>query len=366
MKKVTGIFFGIAIIALGMVLFIVMKNHKEALPQAKKTDRTMISTSLIKTSSLPFIIEATGTLTAKNKIALYSEVEGVLQKTPTPFKAGNTFSPGQDLLRINSAEYKAQLQSNKSSLMNQIAAMLPDMEIEFPEASKKWESYLENFDVNGPLRPLPETASNAEKFFVTGQGITETYYTVKNQQERISKYYIKAPFKGIVTESNVTVGTLVRNGQKLGEFIEPSVFELQLAIPSTADKYIEVGKKVHLFSLDGLQEYTGKISRINGRIDQETQTVAVVIDVTGKQLKDGEYLKAKVFGERIRDVVKIDGNLLVENDYIYVVKDSTLRLQKVKPINYEGDSVLVAGLQNKMVLVDEIVANAYPGMKVTY
>ncbi|WP_299529802.1 HlyD family efflux transporter periplasmic adaptor subunit [Ulvibacterium sp.] len=366
MKGAYGVIFGIVLTGLGVLVFIFLLRGREEPVSLEEVDQVFVSTILVATEELPFVIEATGTLAAKNKIELFSEVQGILLPTTPGFREGNTFYRGENLLRIDGGEHNAQLQSKKSALVNQIVAMLPDMEIEFPEASGKWRTYLENFNMDGPLEPLPKTVSNAEKFFVTGKNIVQTYYDVKNLQERLSKYDIRAPFTGIVTQSDVYVGTLVRSGQKLGEFIDPSVFELQLAIPATANKYMKVGKKVHLISLDGDQDHVGRISRINGRVDQETQTVGVVVEVSGKQLKEGQYLKAEIFGEPVSDVLKIEGGLLVENDHVYIIRDSLLRLQKVVPLNYVGDSVVVRGLEKDMVLLDEIVANAYPGMKVTY
>ncbi|WP_425235623.1 efflux RND transporter periplasmic adaptor subunit [Ulvibacterium sp.] len=366
MKRAYGIIFGIVLIGLGVLAFIFLAKGQEEPVAVKRTDKVYVSTVLVAPEELPFVVEATGTLTAKNKIELFSEVQGVLLPMNPRFREGNRFHAGQDLLRIDSGEHKAQLQSKKSALVNQIVAMLPDMEIEFPKASRKWEAYLESFNIDGSLEPLPKTVSSAEKFFVTGKNVFQTYYDVKNLQERLSKYDIKAPFTGIVTQSDVNVGTLVRSGQKLGEFIDPSIFELQLAIPAAANKYIDVGKKVHLISLDGSQGHAGKISRINGRIDQATQTIGMVVEVSGKQLKEGQYFKAEIFGEPVLDVSKIESNLLVENDHVYMVKDSVLQLQRVVPLNYVGDSVVVRGLKKDMVLLDKVVANAYPGMKVTY
>ncbi len=365
MKKGKGVLLGIFIIGVGMILFLALNNRKEVQPEEPKPESIKVFVASVVPKELPFVIEATGTLTAKNKIELYSEVQGILQKTQTPFKEGNTFYKGQDLLRINNEEYRAQLQSNKSTLMNQIAGMLPDMEIEFPEASEKWENYLKNFDIDGPLEPLPEPDSTGEKLFVTGRNVVQTYYTVKNQQERISKYRIKAPFTGVVTGSSVNVGTLVRTGQKLGEFIDPSIYKLELAIPASAISYVNQGQTVRLSPLDESREYIGRVNRINNRIEQSTQTVAVVVEVNGKKLKDGQYLKAKIAGDIVSDVVNIAGNLLVENDHVYVVKDSLLELQRVTPLNYVGDSVMVKGLEKGTLLVKETIVNAYPGLKVT-
>ena len=366
MKTWMKVLIGLGIIVSGFLLFGLMRNNGEgATIEDKKVER-MVSTQLVEPEAYPFVIEATGSLTAKKRIELFSEVQGILLATSTDFKEGNRFGKNQTLLQINSSEYKAQLLSTRSAFLNRVAGMLPDMEIDFPEGSGKWRLYLESFNVNEPLQSLPKPSSESERFFLTGKGIYENYYTVKNQEERLSKYTLSAPFNGVVTESLVTTGTLVRNGQKLGEFIDPSLFEMKLEVPSRYNKYIALGKEVQLQTLDTKQKFQGKISRINEKISSNTQTITVVVEVANKGLKEGQFLQGTIFGEMIENVVKIDNNLLIENNQVYIVKDGKLQLQKVVPVNYVGDSLLINGLQPKTILVDEVLVNVYPGMKVLF
>ena len=366
MKAWIKVLIGLGIVVSGILVFAFMRNSREEAVDQVVREQKMVSTSLAAPTSLPFVIEATGAISAKRRIELYSEVQGVLLATKTDFKEGNAFRKNQTILQINDSEYKAQLLSSRSSFMNKIAGMLPDMEVEFPSSAKNWLSYLKGFDVNQSLGNLPSTKSDSERFFLTGRGVYESFYTVKNQEERLSKYRLKAPFDGIVTESLVTEGTLVRSGQKLGEYIDPSVFEIKLEVPAQYDNYVELGKKVLLRTLDNTREFEGKISRINGSINTDTQTIIMVAEIADKSLKQGQFLKAIIFGDMMHKVVKINSNLLVENNQVYVVKDSVLYLQKVIPLNYVGDSVVVQGLETNTVLVDVALANAYPGLKVFF
>ncbi|MEM7107170.1 MAG: HlyD family efflux transporter periplasmic adaptor subunit [Bacteroidota bacterium] len=368
MRRSISIAFGILIIIGGISIFYLARSGRASggLQAVPSNSYTKVKTQRVTLKSLPYWIEATGTLTAKRKVELYSEVQGTLLPTKTVFKAGSKFRKGELLLSINSAEHRAQLQSNKSSLVNQIAAMMPDMEVDFPKASAKWVDYLRKFNIEGPLVPLPKTTSDSEKLFVTGKNIVQTYYTVKNLQERLAKYYLSAPFTGTVTESNVDVGTLVRSGQKLGEFIDPTVYELELAIAAADSKYLKDEQPIALSSLNGEDFYSGKVSRINPRIDRETQTITVIVEVADQRLREGQYLKAKIRGESLEDVFMVSSELLVENNHMYIIKDSTLHLQRVIPVNYLADSIVVRDLDNGMLIAQEIIPNAHPGMKVSY
>ncbi|MEN1785185.1 MAG: HlyD family efflux transporter periplasmic adaptor subunit [Bacteroidota bacterium] len=366
MKKLRKPLLSLGLILLGVLCFALMKNRTAEEETVLKINPPTVATFLATPKATPFMLEVTGTLQAKNRVEVYSEVQGVLLPQNNPFKEGHVFRKGERLLQIDGREHQAQLLSNKSNLISQITAMLPDMELEFPVAAKKWEAYVQNFTMRGPLQPLPETSSDQEKFFVTGKGIVQTYYNVKNLQARASKYTLIAPFKGMVTESNVTTGTLVRSGQKLGAYIDPSIFELQLAVPETAAQHIEIGKTVTLATLTNDQHFNGTIRRINSKVDQATRTINAIVTVVHPQLKDGQYLKARITGKPIADAVKLKGNLLQENDHVYILKDSTLVLHKVVPVNYEEDSVLVKGLQPNMRVLNEVLAKAHPGMSVNF
>ncbi|AWX44381.1 hypothetical protein HME9304_01381 [Flagellimonas maritima] len=367
MKKTIGIAIGIGILVLGVLLFVLMKKGPKKQEAKAETDPKSVSveTQAVELRSLPYRLEATGTLEAKEKIELFSEVQGVLNRTNTPFKEGNSFTKGQTILYIDANEFKAQLKANKSSLVNQIAAMLPDMEMEYPEAAEKWEEYLISFDIEGNLEALPAFQSEAERLFVIGKNITQTYYNTSNLQERLFKYYIRAPFTGVVSEANVNAGALVRSGQKLGSFVDPSVFELRLSVPASENDFLNKGQKVLLKTLGSETELTGKVERINPIIDQNTQTIEIFVEVTGNNLKDGQYLKALIAGKEIEEVFTISSDLLTVNGSVYVVKDGVLSLQEVTPVNYVGDSVVVRGLKDGQSLITKSLANAYPGMPVT-
>lgn len=368
MKKNYSAIVGLGLLVLGVVVLVVfmgVRRDKDLSSEAK-TEIQLVSANQVYPESMRYVVNATGIISALRSIELYSEVQGTLLESQQPFKEGNRFGKGQVILKIDNSEHLAQLQSSKSTLVSELAAMLADMEIEFPEAAKKWEGYLTSFDVKGSLEPLPSFSSDTEKFFVIGRNIYQTYFNVKNLQERLSKYTISAPFDGVVTEANVDPGALVRNGQKLGEFMDNSVFELELAIPVSENQYLQIGQPVLLKALKGDATYKGNISRINPKINRQTQTIEVFVEVKSKQLKDGQYLEAEILGSEIDNVVKIQSNLLIENNQVYIVVDSTLQLQKVTPVNFVGDYVIVEGLSKGMILVKETVANAYPGQKVTY
>ena len=364
MRKLIIVGAGIVVLGGSFLLSSYFKNSKKAPKQKETKVEKTAFVDIVENKEIPITISANGNVIAKNKVDIYSEVQGVLQSTGKEFKPGVSYKKGQTLLRINSQEFYATIQSQRSSLQNLIASIMPDLRLDYPNSFEKWNNYLKNFSINKAVQPLPEPSSDKEKYFITGKNIYTTYYTIKNLEARLGKYNIRAPFNGVLTETLVTNGTLVRAGQKMGEFIDTSVFELPLSVNGGFADILTVGKSVKLQNLEKTKTWEGKVSRINGKIDQTSQTVQVFITVKGKDLREGMYLEAIVPAKTVNNAIEINRKLLVENKSVYIVKDNALDLVTITPVHFNENTVVIRGLDNGVQLIAKPIAGAYVGMPV--
>ena len=363
MRNIILSILGVALIAGAIILgnYFVDKNQRPK-PKYKKTIKTVFVQD-VENKDIPIILSANGNLVAKNKIDIFSEVQGVLQPSNKSFKPGTKYSKGEILLSINSDEFTASLQSQKSNLFNLITSILPDIRLDYTPEFKKWDSYLHSFDMNKSVPKLPVFLSDKEKYFVSGRGILTAYYNVKNLEVRLSKYKIRAPFSGVVTETLVSSGTLVRSGQKLGEFIDTSIYEMEVSINAEFADLLKVGNAVALSNLNKSKKYTGKVVRVNGKIDQVSQTINAYIDVKHSDLKEGMFLEANLVAKSELDAIEISRKLLVDNTAVYIVKnDSILSLINVNPVYFGAEVVVVKGLKNNDKILTQTLPGAFDGM----
>lgn len=364
MRKIILSVLGVLLIFAAILLAKYMIDNKQKpRPRFKKTTKTVFVEKVIN-KEIPIVIKASGNLVAKNKIELFSEVQGVLHIANKEFKSGVNFSKNETLLNINSDEFYASLQSQKSNLINNITAIMPDIRLDFPKEFTKWQTYLNSFDLNKTTPELPSFSSNKEKYFVSGKGITTGYFNIKNLEVRLKKYTIKAPYSGILTETFVSEGTLVRAGQKLGEFIDPSVFEMEVSINAAFADLLKIGNNVTLTNLERTKTYTGKVIRVNGKVDLASQTIKVFIEIAHKDLKDGMYLEANLVAKSEQNAIEISRKLLINNNSIYTVKDTILKLIKVNPVYFNTATVVVKGLPNNTAILTQPVPGSFDGMVV--
>ena len=341
---------------------IIDSNVKKNPPVTKTVKSVFIDT--VKNTTIPIVVPANGNITALHRLELFSEVQGIFRYSSKDFRPGQKYQKGQVLMSIDSEEYRASVQSAKSDLYNNITSIMPDLRLDYPRAFEKWETYLNKFDIKKSVPPLPETSSDQEKYFITGRGIVSAYYNVKNLEERLAKYSIVAPYNGILTEALVNKGTLIRPGQKLGEYIDPSVYELEVSIAKKFTDLLEVGKKVELTNLERSKTYQGTVSRINGKVNQETQSIRVFIKVENSELSEGMYLEAKLDAKQESDAIEIPRELLVDRSKVFVVNDSTLNLVDVNPVYFTNNTVVIKGLDDGTKILSANVPGAYSGMLV--
>lgn len=342
----------------------IIANKKKPRPRINKVVKTVFIQN-VENTTIPISIPANGNLQAKRRIELYSEVQGVFKNTGKPFKEGQRYASGQILVRIDASEYYATVQSAKSNLYNLIASIMPDLRLDYPDAYPKWQNYLNEFDLSKATPTLPETSSEQEKFFITGRNIVSSYYNVKNLEERLSKYSIRAPFSGILTEVLVTEGSLVRNGQKLGEYIDTSVYELELAIAAAYADLLQIGKEVTLYNIDKTKTYKGNVVRINASVNPASQTVSAFVQVKDTDLREGMYMEASLTAKEEKDAFEISRNLLQPNNEIfYVSNDTILNSMKVQPLYFSEDNVVLKGIPDGTKILAKTIPGAYAGMLV--
>lgn len=364
MRKAIKILLAIALLLVsGFIGYNLFYSKKTAKPTLKKDVKIVEVDTLINTT-VPIIIDASGNLTATRRIALFSEVTGVFQPTGKLYRKGQAYSAGETIMLINNSEFYAQVQAARSGLNNEIAALMPDLRLDYPESYPQWQKYLDAWKLNATTPALPVPKTEKERYFITARNIYTTYYNIKNLEDRLGKFRIVAPFSGVLTEALVTEGTLVQPAQRLGEFIQTGSYEIEVAISSNYADLLTLGKEVTLTNTIGNKTYVGKVTRVNAKVDAASQSLAVVIAVNHPDLKEGMYLQASLKADDIENAVELDRNLMQTGKQLFTVKNGVLELVEVKPVYFSDKTVVIQGLKNGTVILSKMIPGAYEGLPV--
>ena len=365
-KSLVSIGFGLLLLIVGIYVSNLIIDLNKTEPTYNNNSLTSVYVEVVKNGSNKIEIERNGKLKSSNRISIISEVQGTKKKNRNKsFKEGVSFKKGEVLIEINSAEFNSTVKQSRSELKNLIASVLPDIKIDYAENFNEWKSYFDNLSVENPISKLPNSSSEKENLFLVGRGIESAYYKVKNLEERLSKYKIKAPFDGILVKGNISDGAYIVPNQMLGEFIDPNNFEVSVNIPVNHIEKIKLNQSVSIIYNDNKNTITGNIKRINRKVDEMTQTIKIFIEFNNKNLFEGKFVEVKIPMGIIPNSQIISRSLLINDNYVFIAnEDDKISKINVKPLFYNKENVIVTGLDDGTRLITSNVSDIYEGMKI--
>ena len=321
-STIISVVLTVLILAGGFGISNMLTSQKEPAPRIQVSKRIpQVRFLEVDNGNMPTRVYITGPIEAKERIELFSEVTGTYLPTAKPFKEGNYFKGGEAMIKMDNEEFLLSIKAAKSALMNQITLILPDLKTDYPESFPQWQSYLDRLSLEEALPSLPEPKDDRERYFISARNLYNQYYSIQSQEIRAQKYVIKAPFSGKVSSSQINAGTLVRSGQKLGEFVNPYSYEMEAAVSLGDLTYVRPGSTVQLISNDIEGTWTGRVARISDVVDPNTQTAKLFINVSGKNLREGMYLEGYVKGRTLSEVVEVDRGVMLNDSTVLTIAD---------------------------------------------
>lgn len=363
--KVIGYLLAILFLVIGFIGMKKMISSKKE-PERKETIATLKLVKILEAqpNNIPIQITISGKLESFNKIELFSEVGGTMLKGNKDFKEGIFFSKGEIIFQMDSRDVFAALVAQRSSFLTLLSQITPDLKLDYSANYAVWNEYIQEFDVEKSVKTLPNPLTTQEKQFLTSKNIYNSFYNIKSQELKLSKYMIVAPFDGVLNLTNIQYGTIVRPGQKLGEFIQPSKLELEAPVNIKDINYLKIGDIVNLGSNDIQGNWKGKIVRIGKSIDSKTQSVMVYIAIENEQLKEGMYLNGKINAKLVPNSIEINRKLLNEDESIYIVQNNKLEkiFPKIEKIN--ESTVILSDIKAGTTVLSEPFTGMYNGLPV--
>lgn len=367
-RKITiSVILTLAMTVMGMVAYHYLGNKKapvkKQFEQSKVLRAVEVQQYVSENAENKIVVD--GRLNSYQTVNLLSKVTGQLATTSKAFKKGSYYEKGELLFDIDQREARYNLFALRSNLLNQITQIMPDLKLDYPQAFQNWKQYLDAFDVEAPVRALPRITSDQEKYYVASKNIYNTYYNIKSNEARLADYKIYAPFSGVVTAANVFEGSMISPGLQLGTLTSTGYYELEAPISESQMQYVKVGQRVELVSEITGKKWTGKVNRISSTIDPATQSIPLFIGVSGSGLKEGMYLKGNLNGSSLKEVATLPKDIIVNQEYVYVVQDSVVNQTKLDIVSRDDEHVYVTGLSTEIWIVKSTPAGLYDGQKVS-
>ena len=355
---------GALILAGGVLLAKHLSERDNSPPEIPSDAATVVNTLEVNPGRVESRSEVTGRLIPADKIDLFAEVGGIANFGSKPFKTGVEFRKGEILLSIDRSEFYSALVSQKSQFTATLAGSLPDIRIDYPSEYDAWQKFLSDFDIQKPAPALPEIENKQLKLFLTGRGIISSYYKIQEAEKRLSKFTIRAPFNGTLTESYINEGTLVRIGQQLGEFINTGSYELEASLDNNSLQSLEKGTVLDFSEVGNEGSFKGKLIRVNQKLDPGTQLIKVYFSLVHPDLKSGMYLEASLPVRVYDSAVKLPLSSLVDGTFVYEVENGKAVKRKIALLEKDTEWIVVSGLKAGAKIITDRKNSAFEGREV--
>ncbi len=337
-------------------------------PFIAKSAPKYVKTTPVVYSDINTSIITYGRVQSAHPIDLIAEVSGRILQGNVPLKEGQDFSKGTLLYRLEDDEARLNLKSQKSNFLRDLATILADLKIDFPDSYPQWNAYFESIDINKSLPEMPQYKSDQEKTFLATKNIFSNYFDIKRAETSLSKHLVYAPFSGSFSEVLFEPGAYVNPGSKIGRIIRKGSLELIVPVDASDISWIKKGALVQVTTEDERMSWEGRIQRVGDIVNQTTHSIDVSIEMIPNEhpIYHGLYLKAEIPGVLIPNAMEIDRSAVYSGSEVFTVEsDSILKVKRINPRRVDSRTVIFNGLEEGEMLVTEPLINAHNNMIVT-
>jgi membrane fusion protein, multidrug efflux system len=323
-----------------------------------------VATDTVRYQAHKQLAQAAGRVRANELLAISSEAAGRVSQAEVPLREGAKFKKGQALFTIYRSEAELKLKAAKSEFMSQLAALMPDLRIDYPHDFAAIDNFFSQLQAHKPMPPLPQAANGAMKVFLSGRGILPKYYGILQQELALERHTAYAPFDGSFAAVHLREGSFAQPGSKVADILNSGSLELEAPVMPWQAGLIRIGETVAL-SGDGVS-VNARVERISPLVDIATQRVSVYLSIpaaAAKGIFPGQYLQAEFSLSTAAAAYKIDRSAVYSNSYIFIISGGKLLKAGIKVDAISGKYALISGIEEGTLAVTEPLAAAREGDK---
>ena len=379
-RRFLQVIITLSLLAVGVVGMNWMTARRQKLVRRKPPAPVpVVRVTEIKTEQHQIVIQGEGTVRPLYEIRLVPQVGGKVTYVSPTLVNGGAFSKGDLLIRINPVDYELALtlaeakvkngESNVQIAEEESAAAKEEWRLNHPEGKKQ------NLD--------PPPLVGKEPQLAAVRAMLAAYHAdVKKARLNLQRTKLKAPFNGRVAEENIGIGQYVLPGQSLATLYAVEAAEIVVPMEDGDAFWFNIpgftpgtGAGAHAtvtVQLAGRKvSWRGRVVRTEGKLDQRTRLLPVVIRVERPYSKKpplaiGLFVTVHIQGRTLPGSAFIPRSALHQGNTVWIVgRDDRLRFRKVKIARFQAGMVLVSnGLKNGDQLVISPIETVTDGMTV--
>jgi membrane fusion protein (multidrug efflux system) len=231
------------------------------------------------------IAEAVGTTRALESVVINAKVSGMIESIA--FGEGADVKAGDELLRLDSAERRADLEAAKAAIAqeeakrNELKTRL-DRAIQLRRSGAGTEALVDDLTAQ-----VKTSESSIQNVIARERAV----------QARLNDTVVRAPFSGRVGIRNVSVGSFLQTSTNITTLDDISKVRLDFQVPENLLARVEAGSAVRATSAAfGSKTFAGTVAVVDTRVDTVTRSIKLTAIVENPEilLRPGMFLNVSL------------------------------------------------------------------------
>ena len=359
--------------AVGVYALMASEPSTDRAPERQEPTR-LVETVTVERGDRTAVIQAWGEVIPADEVQIAPRVGGEIVATADALEAGGRVDKGDVLARVDDSDYKVAMRRAKTELAKAKAALRIE---QGNQKVAETEADLLNQELSEQERDLVLRQPQLQQ---ASADVDAAQAGVEDAQLDLKRTEIRAPFDAVVQSVSIDVGSQVSAGTTIAQLIATSRYFVELAVPAARLRWIDTrqdgpgsGSAVELAnpSVWGKgRTRTGEVVRVRPDLSDQGRMARVLVEVTDPLDREppmlvGSYLRGRIEGGRLDQVVSLDRSYLREDDSVWVMTGQDRLEIRAVEIAYRGpEEVYVsAGLSAGDRVVTSEIATPTSGMK---
>jgi len=379
-KRIIHVGLMLVLLGLGVAGFLALTASKPQLKRTKPpTPMPMVRVSQIKTGPQSVTVRGEGTVRPLREIQLVPQVNGKVVFASPVLVDGGQFKKGDTLLRIDPLDYQLAVTLAQARVKDS-ESRLRVAEEEAAAAVEEWGLLYKDQGVADEDPPAlvakePQLAAAKAKLAADSADLQKARLYLERTE-------LKAPFNGRVSEESVDIGQYVSSAKPLASLFSTEAAEIVVPFDDESLFWFHVpgftpgngaGSPVKILARVAGRElnWTGKVVRAEGKLDERTRMINVVVRVEKPYARKpplvaGLFVTVEIQGRTLENAAVIPRAALRDNNTVWVVDETGLLVFRRVDVARLGtnQAILRSGLKDGEMVVTSGLKIVIDGMKV--
>ncbi len=336
------IWFVVSVIILVLIvaIVVVLEDEAQIVQKAPEVYVPLVSVVEVQSQDNGGSIQTFAQVNPRWNLTVKSRVGGEVVRVSEKAFAGQVVEKGDLLISIDDSAYQVALREAEQAVLSAQIALTRE-QARADRAQAEWAAA-------GNSSPPTQLALNIPQLELAKRLLGAEQSRLLVAKNRLADTTISAPFSGIVTQRNVSIGQNVNEGEDLLDIVGNENLEIAVSLGRQQWEMLAENwrNKVALITdMAGVEIGEAIIKRGGGFLDPQTRQYRLFLEVENtpnSRVLPGDYISVQLPGRHIAETLRIPQTALTREGLVwYVDGDNRLRKFVAQVLFYSGSYIVV-------------------------